>query len=491
MKKNIFSIVVSLFLFSFPSLAGIPPTPLERNQFKRVSSHDELILYTKELASLTKRIIVDTICRSVQGRPILLIHVQPNGSKGKIKVLLFCQQHGSEPSGKEAALELLKRIASDEKNILYPNIDLYLIPSANPDGNETGKRANANKEDLNRDHLLLSQPETRAIHAAFARIQPEVILDVHEFSAYRKEFLAAGYVRAVDEQFGAPTNSNIPLSIREYGLKHLFPFLDAELTKQNLRFANYLKMEEPSDTVRPSTTSIDDGRQSFAILNTFSFILEGKNGRSFNDEIKRRTESQAAAIDAFLRFVDKYAGEIQSLIVYERKKILSNAEPVIVKMDYQYTGENISLPMRSISTGFDTVVSMKYAPEVKSLLSVTRPKAYLIPQSQSAIIEILQRHGIQMERIRTSYVQKVEKYTITDIAPLWMENKPFIKISTQVTNGSVTAQSGDYLVSLSQPASTFLVIALEPSSMWGLAQREKLSSLRMLNSEYPIYRIVE
>ncbi len=489
MKKIIIAIIASLYFLPFFIRAESPLTPLERNQYKKVSSHDELLSYVQELAMLSKRFVVDTIGRSVQGRPIPLVHVKPSGGGDKIKVLLFCQQHGNEPSGKEATLELLKRIASDDKNILYQHLDLYVIPSSNPDGNESGKRANANKEDLNRDHLLLSQPETQAIHAAFGSIQPVVTLDIHEFAAYRKEFLAAGYVRAVDEQFGAPTNVNIPSSIRDFGLKRLFPFLDTELSKQNLRFANYLKMDEPSDTVRPSTTSIDDGRQSFAILNTFSFILEGKNGRSFHDEIKRRTESQVVAIDAFLRFVDQHAGEIQSLILSERKKLLTNKESVIVKMDYQYTGENISLPMTIISTSIDTVVSMKYASEVKSLLSITRPKAYLIPQSQSAIIEILQRHGIQMERIKSSFVQKVEKYTITDVAPVWMENKPFFTISTQVKDGSVVVQSGDFLVSLSQPASTFLVIALEPGSMWGLAQNEKLSVIRMLNSEYPIYRI--
>ena len=490
--KNIFvSVIVHLIIFSFVAQAESPLTPLARNQFKKVTSHNELLSFVTELSSLSKKFVVDTIGMSVQGRAIPLVHVTPKGGGEKIKVLLFCQQHGNEASGKEAALEILQKIAADEKNILYPNIDLYVLPSANPDGNESGKRANANKEDLNRDHVLLSQPETQAIHAAFSRIQPEVTLDVHEFSAYRKEFLAAGYVRAVDEQFGAPSNLNIPLTIREYGLKKLFPFLETELSKQNLRFSNYLKMDGPGDTVRPSTTSIDDGRQSLAILNTFSFILEGKNGRSFHDEIKRRTDGQVCAVEAFLRFADRYSGEIHLLVQNEKKKLLTTGEPVIVRMDYLHSGENISLPMKSIATDSDTLVSMRSAPEVKPLFSVARPKAYLIPQSQSAIIELLQRHGVQMKKIETSYVQNVEKYRITNTAPVWMENKPLINISTQVKNGTMTAKPGDYLVSLSQPASTMLVIALEPASMWGVAQEESFSALRILNSEYPIYRIVQ
>ncbi len=417
-----------------------------------------------------------------------MIHVIPNGNRRNIKVLLFCQQHGNEPSGKEAALEVIQRI-STAKTDLYPNLDLYIIPSLNPDGNESGKRTNANQEDLNRDHTLLSQPETQALHAAVAGIRPDVTLDVHEFSAYRKEFLSAGYVRVADEQFGAPTNLNVPQSIRTYAHEKLFPFLNAELANKQIRFSNYMKMDEPGDTVRPSTTSIGDGRQSYAILGLFSFILEGKNGRNGNDDLKRRSEHQTAAIDAFLRFVDQHTVEISSMVTTERMRLIHTADSVVILMDYRYHGGSISLPMLSLSTGLDTLVQMKIAPEVEPMNSVRRPAGYVIPKHQTEILDLLRRHNVIRETIVKPEFKKIETYSIESVQPVWMENKPKYSVSVTVAESVITVQPGDVVVPLSQVASTMLVIMLEPGSMWGIIQDEQFAHLRRVMSMFPIYRI--
>lgn len=490
--KNIILFFFATILVSFPvPCADVPRTPLERGGYQKVTTHGEMLAYIRELAAIAPRMKIKSAGTTVEGRSIPVVHVLPAATgHDKIKVLLFCQQHGNEPSGKEAALLLMKSIAEDETNTLYPNLDLTIIPSVNPDGNEAEKRVNANAQDLNRDHLNLSQPETRALHAVFAGLQPEVALDVHEFSIYRKKYLAAGYVYAVDEQLGAPTNLNIPESIREFGLKHLFPFLGSELLKNNVRFGNYTKMDEPSDTARLSTTSIDDGRQSLAILNTFSFILEGKNGRSFHDDLQRRAEGQRAAICAFLRFVNDNSAAIGKLIVSERTTLVQSREPVIVRMDYRYTGETIALPMTLLSSGADTTVAMKYAPLVTPLAKVSRPVAYLIPQAQTSLIAALERLGIHGERIVRTVQKKAEIISITDTKPMWMENKLFTDIATTVRNETVTVQPGDFLVSVSQLASTQIVIALEPTSMWGLLQEEEFALLRMKGTDYPVYRIM-
>lgn len=491
MKKNLLSLFVSVVALSTSLLAQVPLTPLQRCNFERVTTHEELVQYLQDLAKASPRIVTEKIGTTVQGRDIPMVHVVPVGSGKKIKVLLFCQQHGNEPSGKEAALQLLENIAEGVGGTWSANLDLFIIPSVNPDGNESGKRANANKEDLNRDHLLLSQPEVRAVHAAFTRVQPEVALDVHEFSAYRKEFLAAGYVRAVDEQFGAPTNVNVPSAIRKYGLEQLFPSIESDLAKQHIRFANYLKMDEPSDTVRPSTTAIDDGRQSFAILNTFSFILEGKNGRSMNDELQRRSNGQYAAIKAFLAFVNQRSAEIRSLILAEREKNDSPSDSVAVRMDYVYAGATINLPMIVVATAADTTVAMKSAPDVKVIESVSRPFAYVIPGTQTAVVDFLQRHEIRYETVTKPMQRKVETYLIKDVVSIWMENKSFLKIAVETSTKLQEIQPGDLIVPLHQPASAMLVTALEPTSMWGIVQLDEFAALRMKGSEYPIRRIMK
>jgi len=386
-------------------------------------------------------------------------------------------------------LVLLNRIARGTTDALISHLDLYIIPSVNPDGNESGKRANANGADLNRDHLLLTQPEVRAVHDVFAQVHPEVTLDVHEYSAFRKEFRMAGYVQTTDEQFGAPTNLNVAPAISAYGLRQLFPFLGPALAKRGVRFSNYLRMQTPGDTVRFSTTSIDDGRQSFAILNTFSFIVEGRNGRDLNDELDRRTTGQLAAIESFLDFVNRKNEEIRSLVRSEREKSVHSAEPVVTQMDYVYDGATINVPVRTLSSNVDSVLSMAFAPVVKPLESIQRPAGYVIPRSQRALRDLLDRHNVRYDTVARAAQREVEIYTIVDLAGKWMENKPSMYVSTRMRRATVSLEPGDIVVPLNQPQGTMLVIALEPSSMWGIAQEESFAQLLEKGSDYPLYRI--
>ncbi len=456
---------------------------------RRVTPHDTLLSHLARLTGSSARFTVESIGTTVQGRDIPMVHIPPVRAGAVTRVLLFCQQHGNEPSGKEAALSLLNRIAAGESDTLISHLDLYVVPSVNPDGNESGKRSNASGADLNRDHLLLTQPEVRALHAVFARVQPEVALDVHEYSAFRKEFRAAGYVQTAEAQFGAPSNLNVAPAIREYGLQHLFPFLQNALAKKGVRFSNYLRMQAPGDTVRYSTTSIDDGRQSLAILNIFSFILEGRNGRDVNDGLDRRAAGQLAAMESFLEFVNRNSTEIRSLVHSERGRIARSTEPVVTQMDYIYGGATIKVPVKSLSTNTDSVVSMAFAPAVKPLESVQRPAAYVVPKSQRAIRELLDRHAVRYDTVARTEQREVEIYTVVDVAGKWMENKPSTSVTTRMRKARVSLEPGDVVVPVSQPHGTMLVIALEPSSMWGIAQEELFAGLLVKGGDYPVYRI--
>jgi len=247
-------------------------------------------------------------------------------------------------------------------------------------------------------------------------------------------------------------------------------------------------MNGPADTVRASTTSIDDGRQSFAILNTFSFILEGKNGRNMNDELQRRTTSQIAAIESFLSFVNINSVEIKELVKREKNQIAKSAEPVVLQMDYVFNGSKINLEMETVS-GKDTSVAMYYSPEVKSLESVDRPDAYVVPGSRKDIIDLLDRHGIHYRTIQKEEDRQVEIYTVKSVAGKWMENKPTKYLSVTKRISKSTISRGDVIVPLDDYNSLLLVIALEPTSMWGLVQYDEFSYLREKGKDYPIYRI--
>lgn len=465
-------------------------TPLERSGYGRATPHDSLLTFVKQIAGSSSRFSVESIGTTAQGRDIPMVRVLPAGKGSTTKVLLLCQQHGNEPSGKEAVLQILRDIAVGANNASLSNLDLFIIPSVNPDGNESKKRTNANGADLNRDHLLLSQPETRAIHGAFARVNPDVTLDVHEYFAYRKEFRAVGYVRSADEQFGAATNLNVPATIREFSLQQLFPYLDSKLQNEGLQFSNYLKMDGPADTARASTTAIDDGRQSFAILRAFSFILEGKNGREMNDELERRSKSQKRAIELFLTFVNERGAEIRTMITAEQSKLVKPIDSVVVRMDYICNG-TIDLPMRTVASNADTIVAMRYSPAVKPIASVRPPTAYHIPKHLKDVIALLDRHGMSYTKVDQPSQRHGEVYTVQSVDRVWMENKVMTRVGTRTRTVPIALESGDVIVPLNQRASQLIVIALEPSSMWGIVQYDEFSGLCEIGKNYPISRIID
>jgi hypothetical protein len=132
---------------------------------------------------------------------------------------------------------------------------------------------------------------------------------------------------------------------------------------------------------------------------------------------------------------------------------------------------------------------MAFAPVVKPLESVQRPAAYVVPGSQRAIRDLLDRHSVRYDTVARAARWEVEIYTVVDVAGKWMENKPSKYVSTRMRRAEVSLEPGDIVVPLNQRQGTMLVIALEPSSMWGIVQEETFAALLVKGSDYPVYRI--
>ena len=62
---------------------------------------------------------------------------------------------------------------------------LAIIVDANPDGAVAMTRTNPCGTDLNRDHLLVSEPETLALHSFVHRWQPDLVVDVHTYRPWQ------------------------------------------------------------------------------------------------------------------------------------------------------------------------------------------------------------------------------------------------------------------------------------------------------------------
>lgn len=145
---------------------------------------------------------VEEIGLSRHGNKILMTTL---GKDGK-PVLIVCRQHGNEPTSTEAMLEYMKETLNPptkEHSLIKEKTSLHVIPVANPDGAMIYERLCRNNKtsllttyaarsnrlyrgDINRDHKKRKTTEAQAIFSTVRRIQPQLIIDLHNFfPAYR------------------------------------------------------------------------------------------------------------------------------------------------------------------------------------------------------------------------------------------------------------------------------------------------------------------
>ena len=127
------------------------------------------------------------IGHSVLGRKIVAYHL--GDPHARTTALVLGEMHGDEPAGVTLARSIIDGRHSIE------GINLWVIPTMNPDGYARGTRQNADGVDLNRNwphnwarlkgqyysgpHPL-SEPETRAVWKFLKRVRPRYVVSLHQ-----------------------------------------------------------------------------------------------------------------------------------------------------------------------------------------------------------------------------------------------------------------------------------------------------------------------
>lgn len=166
-------------------------------------------LQTLEASSedaLNATIAVEEIGLSQKGRPILMVTISGKGlvSESPARVMVIAAQHGDEPAGMRAMLELIRQFAaSRDQRVgeLLEKVTLHIIPVSNPDGSYSFSRKTANGMNMNRDWHACSLPESQAVMEKIWQYQPDVLIDLHEQTPRDKE---GAYVTGVPASEAAP-----------------------------------------------------------------------------------------------------------------------------------------------------------------------------------------------------------------------------------------------------------------------------------------------
>jgi hypothetical protein len=128
----------------------------------------------------TKLFTTIPLGHSAEGRTISLLRL----GTGNIKVLLWSQMHGDEPTATMALLDMLNFFARARHQVVSQTIldalSLLIIPMVNPDGAERFQRRTAQSIDMNRDALTLQTPEARILKTTRDTYQPHFGFNLHD-----------------------------------------------------------------------------------------------------------------------------------------------------------------------------------------------------------------------------------------------------------------------------------------------------------------------
>lgn len=151
---------------------------------RRFKHRDILPLVKKHAAG--KRWTVDEIGRSVEDRAIFRLKY----GEGPIKVLLWSQMHGDEPTATMALFDLFNFFEGEGDGFdswreeLASKLTLYCIPMLNPDGAERFQRRTAMDVDMNRDARATATVEAALLKEQAMTLRPDFAFNLHNQNNY-------------------------------------------------------------------------------------------------------------------------------------------------------------------------------------------------------------------------------------------------------------------------------------------------------------------
>lgn len=249
---------------SYDAAVPAPRSVLGYEVGERFTPHHLLMRYAERVAAASKRVRLDTMAVTTEGREALLAIItseanqrrldairqdaarvaaggaEANAAAARLPAIVWLAYtvHGNEASGAEAAIAMLYQLAagSDAETRLVLDSTIVLIdPVQNPDGHERhvqdvlrrlsplgavttpgalvygsnwpGARTSHWHFDLNRDWFIQSHPETRGRTTTFLEWWPHVAVDLHEMGSNSSYFFAPPM---------EPVNKNVHQSIRDW-----------------------------------------------------------------------------------------------------------------------------------------------------------------------------------------------------------------------------------------------------------------------------------
>jgi hypothetical protein len=481
-----------------------PQTVAEKTDYRETSRHADVLRFIDELQAVRPVFRVESMGKSGRGQemPVLVFGERP----GTPVVLVLANIHAGEVEGKEALLML----ARDLPERYFEKLTLLFVPNYNPDGNDAidvdnrrldlaklegqigpeggvGTRTTGDGINLNRDYMKMEAVESRNLSALQARWKPHLTVDSHTTD---------GSIHAYALTYDT---SHIPCGPSAYVHSTMLPDvsrrLEARTRLKTFFYGNFVDEKDLSKGWATYPHLPRYGSHYRGMSGRLDILLETYSYISFRDRVFTTVEILKDIFD----YTIEHAAEIQAVcvdgekerpdpvgIAYGPPQKIGDCEIHAWDMDSQLARK---IPGREART-YRVPHFAKFVPSK----TVPRPAGYLIPQEYVAVIQKLEQHNIEVERLAAGRTFNGENDTVDAVAKADSPDVGTIKREESVVTivrarGRITGRAGDVLVRTDQVLGTLAVYLLEPESDDGLVRWGYFDALLKPGAILPVGRL--
>jgi murein tripeptide amidase MpaA len=422
-------------------------TPAEISDYRTTPDYAETVAYLERIAAANPaQVRIENFGKTGEGRDLKIVIASKDGvfdpasihASGRAILLVQNSIHAGEMDGKDACLALLRDVVQDKNGAkhLLDHAVFVFIPVYNIDGHErrsaynrinqngpelAGWRANASNLNLNRDYMKADAPETRAFLQMFHRWLPDFFVDDH---------VTDGMDYQYDVTFMADDGPDVAPATARWLHDTVTPELATQVSAAgHLCFPSLVDLNDDTDPAKGLSFNANRPRYSTGLM-----ILENRPGLlvelhmlkdyrtrvTGNYEILRALlevmNRDAAKLIALNREADAAAANLGAHPLGSEKFPLAvdwNGETTpVVFHGYQFTRalSEISGSMWIRYSHEPWNVTLPSSTGTKVSASTTPPAGYIVPPQWTHVIDVLEAHGIALQRTTAPWTGKVERY---------------------------------------------------------------------------------
>jgi predicted deacylase len=489
-------------LAHYPAVADMHlDSPAFHTAEPSLTSQEAMAAFLADLARGAQKAKLASIGRSTQGRDIPIVYLTAEGlgdptairRLGRPAIWLIGQQHGNEPAGGEAMLALASALAKGELASLLDKVSVVIVPRANVDGAAADKRVLASGADPNRDHLLLSQPEVRALHEAMRALPPNVVFDHHEFSAAWRWVEKFKGLQGSDVMILEATNPSIPRALTEIARGLYRPALEAAIKQQGLSSFDYVTTDAGMADQRVSLGGTAPGiaRNTFGLRGAVSYLIETRGVGIGLQSYQRRVSTHYLLAKAVLQVS---AADPEGLLRrLARARAAAEADRSDLIVSHAEGEREIDLPLIDAESGAPkpTLVRLVDSRDIRPVDVRARPAGYLVLRGAEAVKERLALNEARNCEVTAAASVAVEAYDVarTESKKRRESINPDQLMRVQIRPMTIDVPAGALFVSMMQPAAGIVAAALEPDSP-GSYLGVGLIPMGADETEAPVYRVM-